>query len=55
MLKNKKIVNLFVLILLLIIPWVFADYSDDVTPEKITSDLSFYEVNPCKVSLFDLF
>ena len=53
MLKNKKIVDLFVLILLLVIPWVFADYSDDITPEKITSDLSFYEVNPCKVSLFE--
>ena len=53
MLKNKKIVNLFVLILLLVIPWVFADYSDDITPEKITSDLGFYEVNPCKVSLFE--
>ncbi len=53
MLKNKKAINLLVLFFLLIIPWIFADYTDDITPEKITSDLGFYEVNPCKISLFE--
>ena len=26
---------------------------DEISPDKITSDLGFYEVNPCKISLFE--
>jgi len=52
-LVNKKIIfiKIFVLILLFLIPFSISDYTDSVIPEKITSDLAFYEINTCKISL----
>ena len=50
LLKEKKYIIL-VLFLLLIIPWSLSNYTDQVSPEKITSDLRFYEINTCKISI----
>lgn len=52
-LVNKKIIfiKIFVLILLFLTPFSISDYTDSVIPEKITSDLAFYEINTCKISL----
>ena len=54
-LDDKKIFSLkiFVLILLIFIPFSLSDYSDSIVPDKITSDLAFYEVNTCKISLYE--
>ncbi len=41
---------LFILILI-IFPFSISNYTDDITPEKITSDLRFYEINTCSISL----
>ena len=41
---------LFILILI-IFPFSISNYSDNITPEKITSDLRFYEINTCSISL----
>lgn len=53
MLKLNKIllIKLFVVLIFIIIPFSFSNYSDDVSPAKITSDLSFYEINTCSISL----
>ena len=50
---NKKNIyfKLFLLIFLVFLPWSISDYQDNITPEKITSDLSFYEINTCSISL----
>ena len=55
MIKNNKnlIIKLVSIFLLLIIPFSISDYSDNVQPEKITSDLRFYEINTCSISLFE--
>ena len=56
MIKNNKLefYKLIFLILLLIIPWLIADYSDKISAEQLgTEDTSFYEINPCKVSLVE--
>lgn len=50
LLKEKKYIIL-VLFLLLVIPWSLSNYTDQVSPEKITSDLRFYEINTCKISI----
>ena len=52
-LVNKKIIfiKIFVLVLLFLTPFSLSDYTDSVIPEKITSDLAFYEINTCKISL----
>ena len=53
--KNNILYSkLIFLLLLLIIPWLNADYFDDVYAEApVQEDMSFYEVNPCKVSLLE--
>ena len=53
MIDSKKILNIkFILVLLFfVLPWSIADYTDNLEPERVTSDLSFYEINTCKVSL----
>lgn len=45
------ILKSIIVLLLAILPWLNATYSDLIEPEKITSDLSFYEINTCEVSL----
>lgn len=53
MIDSKKILNikLILVLLFLFLPWSIADYTDNLEPERVTSDLSFYEINTCKVSL----
>tara|TARA_B000000532_G_scaffold243647_1_gene240308 strand:+ start:61 stop:1992 length:1932 start_codon:yes stop_codon:yes gene_type:complete len=56
--KNKYIrkqisIKVIILLFLVIIPFLNSDYSDNVYPEKITSDLAFYEINTCSISLFE--
>ena len=51
-LYNKEtFLKILVLLMLIIIPFSLSDYSDNVVPEKITSDLKFYEINTCSISL----
>tara|TARA_B100000900_G_scaffold100235_1_gene82877 strand:+ start:1274 stop:3220 length:1947 start_codon:yes stop_codon:yes gene_type:complete len=50
--KNKKIYKLIFLIILISIPWLNSIANNDLqaaTPSQ--EDLSFYEINPCEVSL----
>ena len=52
LLYNKEtFLKILVLLMLIIIPFSLSDYSDNVVPEKITSDLKFYEINTCSISL----
>ena len=39
------------LLLIIIVPFSISDFSDQIRPEKITSDLRFYEINTCSISL----
>ena len=48
---QKKIVFLL-LTLIILIPWFNTNYFDDIKPVELgTEDTSFYEINPCQVSL----
>lgn len=51
MLKKQTSSKLLLILLVLLIPFSISDYSDNVEPEKITSDLRFYEINTCSISL----
>ena len=51
MLKKQTSAKLLLILLALLIPFSISDYSDNVEPEKITSDLRFYEINTCSISL----
>ena len=53
--RNKKIMFKGVVILfLLIAPWFNGIFSDAPDPQKLVQeDMSFYEVNVCKISLFE--
>lgn len=50
---NIIIFKILLLIVLIFLPFSLSDYSDPITPEKITSDLRFYEINTCSISLFE--
>lgn len=50
---KKDLIKLFALMMLLILPWYVMGLSSEVVPEKITSDLRFYEINTCEISLID--
>ena len=52
-LRNRYLIAIKVVFLLfiIIIPWSISDYGDNVRPEKITSDLRFYERNTCSISI----
>ena len=50
---NIVIFKILLLIVLIFLPFSLSDYSDTITPEKITSDLRFYEINTCSISLFE--
>lgn len=49
--KNTK--NFVLIILLVLAPWLNANYLDDIKPPNKDENYTFYEVNPCKVSLFE--
>ena len=49
--NKENYIKIFILLLILIIPWGISDLTDSIRAEKITSDLAFYEINPCRVSL----
>ncbi len=52
-LKNNKIFYLILLIIFLI-PWFNTEIGDSLKAPKVSQeDLSFYEINPCKVSLVE--
>ena len=54
LLKNKKnYIKLIIFIFLVLFPFSISDYTDNVSPEKISSDLRFYEINTCSISLFE--
>ncbi|MBG02376.1 MAG: hypothetical protein CL470_08920 [Acidimicrobiaceae bacterium] len=49
---NQNKFRYFLLFILLVSPWFNANYFDNVTAVELgTEDTSFYEINPCKVSL----
>ena len=52
-LQNRNILKIIFIFIILIVPWSLSNYTDDITPEKITSDLRFYEINTCEISLFE--
>ena len=46
--------KIIILLVLFLVPWFNSIFSDDISAVEIgTEDLSFYEINPCKVSLFE--
>ena len=50
LIKLEYIKYLF-LILIVILPWTIYNPENNLSAEKITSDLSFYEINTCNVTL----
>ena len=48
--KNDRI-KLLLLVVLILSPWFVFGINSDVGPEKITSDLRFYEINTCEISI----
>ena len=52
--SNFSYIKILFLILLITTPWLNADYSDDINPAVPSQeDMSFYEINPCEVSLLE--
>ena len=53
MIDNKYLTyyKILLIFLLAVIPFSLSDYSDNIVPEKISSDLRFYEINTCNTSL----
>lgn len=49
--NKSNISKIIFLLFLILLPFSISDYGDNVTPEKITSDLAFYEINTCSISL----
>lgn len=48
---KNKVIKLIFISFVAIFPFFLSNYSDNVTPEKITSDLRFYEINTCSISI----
>ena len=48
--KNDQL-KLLLLVVLILSPWFVFGINSDVSPEKITSDLRFYEINTCEISI----
>jgi len=51
MTKTNLYLKIILFFLIILIPFSVSDYRDNITPEKITSDLRFYEINTCSISL----
>lgn len=52
-LNQKILLKLSIFLFILILPWFLFGIDSDVEAVKITSDLSFYEINTCSISLVD--
>ena len=51
MVKNKLAYSILVLLIITILPWSYGIPEYEGQIEKITSDLRFYEINTCDISL----
>ncbi len=51
--KFNKTKNFVLIVLFVLTPWFNANYFDDMKPPSKTEDYTFYEINPCKISLFE--
>ena len=51
MTKTNLYLKIILFLLIILLPFSISDYRDNVTPEKISSDLRFYEINTCSISL----
>ena len=51
--KIKKTKNFVLIVLLVLTPWFNANYFDDIEPPNKAEGFTFYEINPCKISLFE--
>jgi hypothetical protein len=52
--KEKVLLfKIIILLILVIAPWSVSNLNDGIAPEKITSDLRFYEINTCSISLIE--
>ena len=49
--QQLKVIKIIFLLFIIIVPFSISDFSDQIRPEKITSDLRFYEINTCSISL----
>ena len=49
--KQFKYIKIIFLLVVILVPFSISDFSDEIRPEKITSDLRFYEINTCSISL----
>jgi hypothetical protein len=43
--NKSNMAKIIFLLFLILFPFSISDYGDNVTPEKITSDLAFYEIH----------
>lgn len=48
-----KLVLQLILVFVILAPWFLTDSEQTISAAKVTSDLSFYEINTCKISVFD--
>ena len=51
--KKSIYLKILFIFILLVLPFSVSNFSDDITAQKITSDLAFYEINTCSISLFE--
>ena len=52
---KKQLLLVFVFIFFILLPWTNGSFNNSIEAEKVTSDLSFYQIYPCKVSVFEFF
>ena len=51
--KISKFKTSIILFLIILTPWLNANYFDDINIQNNYLDTSFFEINPCKVSFFE--
>ena len=51
--EKVLLLKIIILLILVIAPWSVSNLNDGIAPEKITSDLRFYEINTCSISLIE--
>ena len=50
---SKKLIKLIYFLSLISFPWFNANYFDDIKQPVKIEESAFFEINPCKVSLFE--